>query len=96
MGLLRYYATDLSWEQVMNLHQNYLKTSAWKPFSPNETYFWSESSENQRLNLNFHQIKDTPEDIEKPIETDEKAAYLVQIGYTQDIAAWEKNCKPED
>jgi hypothetical protein len=99
MGIVRYYVTDLSWEQVLSLYQNYLETSPWKPFIHKEYYIWGQSSENQKLDLTFHQIKNTEDnlgDIERKTLNSGKTAYLVQVGYGQDIKAASTYCKPED
>ena len=98
-GIVRYYATDLTWEQVLSVYQNYLGASPWKPFIPNEHYNWSQSPANQKLNLIFHEIKDTEDNIgevERKTLNSGKTAYLLQVSYIEDIAAWERNCKPDD
>jgi len=95
-GIRRYYATNRSWEEVLSIYQNYLGSSPWNAFIPNEYYFWSQSPANQRLQLVLGQIKNAQSDTERQTVSSGKVAYIVQVSYTQDIAAWEKNCKPED
>jgi hypothetical protein len=98
-GIVRYYATDLDWKQVLSLYQPYLETSLWEPFNPNESYTWSQSPDNQRLKLIFHEIKNTEDNIaeaERKELNSGETVYILLVSYTQDIAAWEKNCKPED
>jgi hypothetical protein len=96
MGIVRYYITDLSWEQVMTLYKPYLEASPWKAYNPNESYIWIQSPANQKLDLIFHHITNPQDDLEKQLINSGKTAYLVQISYGQDNTAWKKYCKPED
>ncbi len=98
-GIVRYYATNLPWEQVMAFYRDYIETSLWKPMVPDIAYIWDQSPENQKLNLNFRWIRNTDndvDDIERQAMNRGETVYLVHVGYTQDVQASVAYCTPDD
>jgi hypothetical protein len=95
-GIVKYYATDLSWDQVLLFYNGYLRESTWQPWIGESTYTLNQNPRNQVISLAFSQIKKATNDIERRALSGGKTAYLVQVGYGQDIKAADTYCKPED
>ncbi|MFN8501740.1 hypothetical protein [Kouleothrix sp.] len=94
-SVLNYYATNLSWEEVIAFYQNNLNNSSWEPRG-NLSYKWNQSANNQRLNLYFHHI-DTPQDtMEQEALSSGATGYILTVAYTQSEITARKNCTPED
>lgn len=93
--ITRYYATNMSWEQVANFYKDYTGTSAWKSIVQDQPYY-QQLGAYEKISFQVYQIRNAQDESQQKALLAGRTAYLILVHYNQDMRVYSNVCKPED
>jgi hypothetical protein len=95
-GIILYFASNSSWEEIEEFYKNYFVEPKWVAWVGETSYIIDQYSRNQFTSATIHEITNPEDDIQKRTQSMGVTAYILHVGYAQSVYINNTFCKPED